>query len=178
MTEALDPRRVCGSCGMMLAPDGCCPCIPTPNYDADMAAADAEHAARSKRAVEADDPKPCMRCSEMHRRAQRLEGIEAHMVTLREKHEQAIKAVRRHGARRVIMVQGWLRAAMEQLVAAGVPDHVDDRPKNWKMRRIDVLIDRVIAQRDDARAEAKRWREQADSNLELLRDAVGRTGVR
>ena len=55
------------------------------------------------------------------------------------------------------------RAAAEQLVAGGVPDHSSDGDQRTRTRRLDVLIDRALAERDEALASASLWRERCNA---------------
>ncbi len=62
--------------------------------------------------------------------------------------------------------QGHYRAGVAQIVASGTSDHCgDDLNSVARMRRLDVLISRLIAERDEARAKV--------ASLEAERGRVG-----
>jgi|GEM_PF-5715461 len=99
-----------------------------------------------------DDAKTA--ASDMHRRAQRLEGADEHLATVRAGYEKEQNQVRRHarwisGERKL-----ELRAFTMRMRAAGVPDH-------WGIHEHAILppgemLTRLIAQRDEARAELEK----------------------
>lgn len=88
--------------------------------------------------------------ADMHRRAQRLEGIELHMVTLRAGYESALAGAR-HCTRifKAVMRKRY-HDAVAQIVAAGVDDRLDDAP-TARSGNLTTMIERLIAERDVAR---------------------------
>lgn len=117
--------------------------------------------------------------TEMHRRAQRLEGIEEKLATRKMQIEEVRATAERERDRRVRRAffiarfrQRLYREAAAMIVAAGVSDHVDghDGEPRWHQGRLDVLIPRLVAQRDEARARV------ADQS-KLLDDYIAGVGV-
>jgi hypothetical protein len=90
------------------------------------------------------------RSKEMHRRAQKLEGIEQHIPTIHAGYRREVKHVRHNAARTILLWKQRYRAAVKQLIDAGVPKHVKGHEEDPRYieGRLDIMIDRLIAQRD------------------------------
>lgn len=88
--------------------------------------------------------------TELHRRAQRLEGIEAHMETLREKHRKELGDIFNRARFTGDLWFSRYREAVEVLRAAKVSDRIDGHD-NYRTGNLIELIRRIIAERDDAR---------------------------
>lgn len=86
----------------------------------------------------------------MHRRAQRLEGIEAHMETLREKHRKALGDIFNRARRTEDLWFSRYREAVEVIRTAKVDDRIHGHD-NHRTGSLIELLRRLIAERDDAR---------------------------
>lgn len=100
------------------------------------------------------------RASALHRRAQRLEGIELvaakhekHVLSLRQGHERDVARRVSYQRNRVRFFLARYRAAVEQIRASGTPDHAEGDPcGKCREGRLDVMIGRLVAERDALKA--------------------------
>lgn len=91
---------------------------------------------------------------ELHRRLQRLEGMEQHLAKVHAGYKRNEDRIRNNAARKIVYCRKQIRAAVDQIVAAGVSNLDYDRPDQpgqprFRVGRLDVLIARLIAQRDE-----------------------------
>lgn len=159
-----DGATYCNECGAGHAASDC-PVGVVLEYKAEVVRLRAEN---ERLAFERDQAR--FRVNDMHRRAQRLEGIEAHMASLRESHKRE-NGVAIHEARRVKAL--WherYRAGVEQIRASGTSDALEGKPANYREGNLDKMIERLIAERDAARAERDAARAETSSLGEFLRD--------
>ena len=91
----------------------------------------------------------------MHRRAQRLEGIESRMATLRESHARELGRIMHRAQFESELWWSRYRSAVQQILEAGVDDRIEGQD-NYRTGNLSELILRLVKQRDDARGEAKK----------------------
>ena len=91
----------------------------------------------------------------MHRRAQRLEGIESRMATLRESHARELGKIMHRAQFESELWWSRYRSAVQQIVEAGVDDRIEGQD-NYRTGNLSELILRLVKERDDARTEAKK----------------------
>jgi hypothetical protein len=98
------------------------------------------------------------RAIEMHRRAQRLEGIEAHMDTLRASHLREVAQLRLSGWETKQFWKKRYAAATEQIRAAGIDATITIDGRTMRCGYLDVMIERLIAAWQKSQAEAEEMR--------------------
>lgn len=110
---------------------------------------EAEHEVRQEE-IEAHAIALRKRIDDMHRRAQKLEGIEVHMETLREKHRKALGDIFNRARRTEDLWFSRYREAVEVIRTAKVDDRIQGHD-NHRTGSLIELLRRLIAERDDAR---------------------------
>lgn len=88
--------------------------------------------------------------NEMHRRAQAYEGAAMRLRRVREGFERQLERVRAGARAKGVTWRKFYSAAVGQLWAADVPTDCDGYSPHVREGRLDVLITRLIAQRDEA----------------------------
>lgn len=133
--------------------------------EAAAALADAEEQEQRALSAEAALAEERARCAEMHRRAQAYEGAARRLVRVREGVARQVDRVGQARLRKSRIWRDWCRTAARDLVAAGVPDHVDghEGEKNYRTLDLRRLIARAIAQRDEERAKREATEEVRDN---------------
>jgi len=95
----------------------------------------------------------------MHRRAQKLEGIDARFETVKENMMCVAQGMRAYEARKVAWWKNYYRTACKQIRDAGVDDSWrDEQGRELGTGNLNILIARLIFERDDARAQVERLR--------------------
>lgn len=99
----------------------------------------------------------------LHRRAQRLEGVEEHMAKVHAGYQREVKNVRRNAARKIVLWKGRYRDAVKQIVASGTSDahELTVNYPNIREGRLNVMVERLIAERNEARKERDELRRLA-----------------
>lgn len=87
---------------------------------------------------------------EAHRRAQAVEGAVEHIAKLHEGFATSFRYMNNKAHSWRAMWKDRYRAAVKQVIAAGVSDRVDGKPDHWRQGNLDVLIARLISERDAA----------------------------
>jgi hypothetical protein len=115
----------------------------------------ADEAERRESTVRAALEAEKKRSAEMHRRAQVSEGAAERVARLHESFAKDLRYYINRGHSMRAHWRGLYRAAVDQLIAAGAPDHHDDPTSLCrKTGMLDVLITRLVAERDESRAAA------------------------
>jgi hypothetical protein len=91
----------------------------------------------------------------LHRRVQRLEGIDEHVKKMREGYGRNEKHIRNNAARKIVFWKRLYREGVDQIRASGTSDAMPGEPAHFREGRLNKMIERLVAEREDARRQVK-----------------------